>query len=74
MKETFRRPFLHRFSPASLLYVSGGNCHRALVDESEIVTKYDVDVQWIRNGTGARFAVCTHPTKIKREKYRITPN
>jgi hypothetical protein len=41
MKEMLRwnnsRPFLAKFLPAYLLYVSAGYCQRALVDESGMI-------------------------------------
>jgi hypothetical protein len=63
MKELLRRqysPFLHLVSPASLLDISAGNCRRYLVEIKNVRNQMG-----IRNGRGARFALCAHPTRIK---------
>jgi hypothetical protein len=69
MKEILCRqsqlPFSRQVSPAFLLDFSAGNCQRALVDESGNIIKFDGDARQIRNGRGARIALCAHPTRIK---------
>jgi hypothetical protein len=42
------RPFPRQVSPALLLDVSAGNCQRALVDESGMITHQNQTQEWSR--------------------------